>query len=667
MILPRGDEYSMAVQNPGLCFSDSDLKLSTVQTNNLGIPVPYSGGFTTTYKVRSGNFSWAARCFTREIGHLQKRYQAIDEFIEKTGCDYLVEARYLKQGIQVNNDWSPIIKMHWIEGDLFNVYIGKILKRKEEIESLLKEFVSLVEKLKKDKIAHGDLQHGNIIVKNDKLFLVDYDGMFLPKIAEVGTEEIGHPNYQHPKRTVGCFDNKLDRFSSLVIYVSLKALSLKPSLWKKYNNGENILFKKEDFSDPLNSELFYDLSQIEELKHLTNNLVCVCLSDFAKIPSLDDFINDKTEFGKITINSPKSKQADNANDFFGNLYKQKTTTAGGFQYKPTLTVQNQAIKNTKINTASSGPSTPTNNPVNSPDSFSFKKLVPWIIAIGLIVLILNIFSSGSSPTSTQDTTTNNNGIDTNSTNTECYSGYVRDSAGECITRDQDCQNKNGVNSSWGVTSCVCNPGYVWNSTHDGCIVKPTLTNNQICARDIPNSYWSGKFTDSGGPLCYCNTGYLWDSSSNTCIVAPTLTNSQKCAGEFSNSYWGGEYNTTGGLTCDCLTGYYWDNNSGKGSGCFTSASLSQYCNSKYSNAQWDGGYGTNGSYECDCKSGYTWDATGSYCVAASADPQQWCKTNNPGMFSYAEVYTNGNFYCMCYASDSTINRVQLTCIKQSPN
>ena len=43
MVLPRGDEYNVAVQNPKIAFTDSDLKISSVEETLLGLPKPYSG------------------------------------------------------------------------------------------------------------------------------------------------------------------------------------------------------------------------------------------------------------------------------------------------------------------------------------------------------------------------------------------------------------------------------------------------------------------------------------------------------------------------------------------------------------------------------------------------------------------------------------------------
>jgi hypothetical protein len=71
-------------------------------------------------------------------------------------------------------------------------------------------------------IAHGDLQHGNIILvpgKKDNslmLKLIDYDGMFIPPLAGSPKGEVGHAAYQHPERLrTGAFHTEVDRFRSL--------------------------------------------------------------------------------------------------------------------------------------------------------------------------------------------------------------------------------------------------------------------------------------------------------------------------------------------------------------------------------------------------------------------------------------------------------------------
>jgi len=303
MPLPRGDEYLAAVQNPKMAFNDYELKQCKPETDQFGIPKPYSGGFTTTFHLLDHSQEWAARCFTRAIPDLQMRYQHIGSFLDRNPSSVFVKAECLQQGIRVGSSWQPLIKMQWQHGDTLNSYIDKHYSNQFALNQVLNEFKNLVNILDNLGIAHGDLQHGNIIIKNDKLFLIDYDGMFLPALSNLSSNEIGHLNYQHPFRTPSQYNAKIDRFSSIVIYLGIKSLIIKPELWHKYDNSENILFRSNDFSDVDNSNLLYELSSIKELSILVERFIGICNLEFDKIPSLDQFINGSFSYSKHNVAS----------------------------------------------------------------------------------------------------------------------------------------------------------------------------------------------------------------------------------------------------------------------------------------------------------------------------------------------------------------------------
>src|SRR5882762_2108677 len=125
--------------------------------------------------------------------------------------------------------------------------------------------------LQKASIAHGDLQHGNILVVNSAPKLVDYDGMYVPALSGNVSNEVGQPNYQHPRRTPLDFGPYLDNFSSWVILLSLVALSVEPQLWDKFQGGidDCLLFRKRDFEEPHRSALIKALetSPSPDLRH----------------------------------------------------------------------------------------------------------------------------------------------------------------------------------------------------------------------------------------------------------------------------------------------------------------------------------------------------------------------------------------------------------------
>jgi len=50
------------------------------------------------------------------------------------------------------------------------------------LQQLAERFRTMVSRLKEAGIAHGDLQHGNILVIDDDYKLVDYDGIYVPSL-----------------------------------------------------------------------------------------------------------------------------------------------------------------------------------------------------------------------------------------------------------------------------------------------------------------------------------------------------------------------------------------------------------------------------------------------------------------------------------------------------
>ena len=306
-MLPRGDEYNQAIQNPHIAFLDPELKKCRVETNALGLPKPYSGGFTTTYHMIHNSQEWAVRCFTREISDLPKRYSEIGNFINSNGSSkYFINASYLVGGINIDGNRYPIIKMDWMKGDPLNVYLSKIYKNKTELTKLSDNFKQLVQYLESKGVAHGDLQHGNILVKNGNLYLIDYDGIYLPQLSHLATNEIGHPNYQHPERSKKDFNSKIDRFSSILIYVAIQVLITKPDLWNKYDSSENLLFKQKDFLEIEDSNLFYEISNINSISSLVDRFKGVCRLNYSEVPSLDVFISGNFAYPKVKTSKPKA-------------------------------------------------------------------------------------------------------------------------------------------------------------------------------------------------------------------------------------------------------------------------------------------------------------------------------------------------------------------------
>ena len=291
MSAPSFDEYQQAVQNPGVAFADHRLRRARVRTSPLGMPLAYAGGFAIAFRVDVAGQSWALRCFGRPEPELRDRYQKISPFVGSSSLDFLVPVEYIEQGINVHGSWWPVTLMPWVEGASLNDWVEAHRADRTAIRELRLEFERVVARLAAAGAAHGDLQHGNVVVRPDRrLALIDYDGMFVPGMAGLAMLDYGHRNYQHPLRYAGLFDATLDRFSAIVIWTALTLVEVQPALWDRFDGGENLVFSGEDFSAPSKSRLLKALTSDVRGAALADALVRVASVDVAAVPSLGDFV-----------------------------------------------------------------------------------------------------------------------------------------------------------------------------------------------------------------------------------------------------------------------------------------------------------------------------------------------------------------------------------------
>jgi len=87
----------------------------------------------------------------------------------------------------------------------------------------------------------------------------------------------------------------------MVIYTSLIALAYYPDLYKKYNDGDNIILTLEDFNNPNKSELLKTLSSLNETKALAFYIKQSLLSESIYIDNLKDLLNGKYPKPSIEI------------------------------------------------------------------------------------------------------------------------------------------------------------------------------------------------------------------------------------------------------------------------------------------------------------------------------------------------------------------------------
>ncbi len=292
---PGITDFSEAVQNPQLCFKDTDLEAGQVSLNQRSMPLVFSGAFACVYPVSVGNSTFAVRCFTREVSDQQARYDELSNYLLNVLPPSFVQFEYVERGISLRGDKYPIVKMEWVDGELLSKFVGSRLNQPDTLRRVAAQWRGgPTASLRGLRIAHNDLQHGNVLVQRDgSIRLVDYDGMFLPKFRGERSPELGHKNYQHPQRSAEHYDENVDNFPSLVIYLSLLAIASDPGLWD-FHDEDNLIFTRNDFADPGQSELFGRLKRSPDrpVAKLAERLEEYCALPVEKVPDLETVLQD---------------------------------------------------------------------------------------------------------------------------------------------------------------------------------------------------------------------------------------------------------------------------------------------------------------------------------------------------------------------------------------
>lgn len=293
MVWPIASDYFEAIQNPTSCFSDAELRSGFPPMDpKTGLPrYGNTGAFASVYQIDCFSRRWAARCFLRQVADQERRYNAISSHLRSVKLPCMVGFDYLRQGIQVRGKWYPLLKMDWTDGTPLNEYVAQIRFQPSILKETARQWMDLLAALRSAGIAHGDLQHGNVLVRNGIIRLIDYDGMYVPALIGMQSNEEGHRHYQHPCRTSRDFGKHLDNFSAWVIYLSLSALAIDPQLWNLLGDGDDhLLFRREDYAMPLSSKAFRLLSEAKsrELNRMAECLRSLLSIPLSQIPPLDN-------------------------------------------------------------------------------------------------------------------------------------------------------------------------------------------------------------------------------------------------------------------------------------------------------------------------------------------------------------------------------------------
>ena len=254
MQYPLISEYLTAIRNA----HDNLDKLSNLVPvmDNYGEPYRSSGAFAVVFKMKDEQMGkyYALKCFTEEQEGRAEAYRQIAEELEFVDSPYITSVKYLEKELFVDSncedDEFPVLLMDWIEGGTMETYIAAHHTDIHAMSMLCYRFCKMAAWLRSQPFAHGDIKPDNIMVRPDgTLTLVDYDGMFVPAMKGMKSPTIGTKDFSHPLRTIVDFDETIDDFALASIALSLKAISLNPSLLDEYGASDRLLFSAADYLD----------------------------------------------------------------------------------------------------------------------------------------------------------------------------------------------------------------------------------------------------------------------------------------------------------------------------------------------------------------------------------------------------------------------------------
>jgi serine/threonine protein kinase len=301
---PLRDDYQEAVRDPKRNLKDPRLHSMRVEMKKMGaleVPFSRSGNFGAVYRFSNQKEAYALKVFAGAQPDRELRYTMIHRHLASNPpARSLVSFSYEPNGIRFSGGWYPTLVMDWDEGETLRSYLRNILERGGQVNNgvLCRSWANVLRELKERRTAHGDLQHGNLLVMpNGSMKLVDYDGMFVPTMRQAGmtAAEIGMAAYQHPKRYRGYFDERLDDFAALVILLTLACVN--GPRWQRCHKDDSYLLVKEaDLLRPDQSTLMTELlgSSDPPIRKLAVILKRAAQGDLDAIPPFSNLVADNT-------------------------------------------------------------------------------------------------------------------------------------------------------------------------------------------------------------------------------------------------------------------------------------------------------------------------------------------------------------------------------------
>ncbi len=325
MTYPSILEYDAALSDPANALQSKRLKNAVLMRHpTTKRYVASTGGYSRVYKLSQAREEYALKCWIADVPDAGTRYPLIAEYLEKIDLPYFTDFGYEKEGILVGKALYPTLWMKWVSGRTLCPFIDKYINRPDVLVATARGFRHMMAKLHEQSISHGDLQDGNIIADVQggvvDLTLIDYDSLSVPALFGSPGSIAGQTNFQSPYRdNMPEMNERMDYFSELVIYLSLRAYAEKPSLWTE-EQDKRLLFESTDFESPGITEVWKKLVVMSSpVRYLADCLYTYCKeSNLNALQPLENVLAGYTPGVKTAITQPTQKASSGSWDDFTN-------------------------------------------------------------------------------------------------------------------------------------------------------------------------------------------------------------------------------------------------------------------------------------------------------------------------------------------------------------
>ena len=267
---PLASDFQTILQNPKIAFRDPYLRSCSIERDRRGQPRAWAGSFAVVYKgIDARGTPWRSASFPRSRPSAAAATSRSASYLTPPAIGLPGVVRVPRRG-------NPLVEGRQTLPDRADG-LGRgrnpvrmaaepmpARQSQRRLRSAARQWPVVAAELSQEQIAHGDLQHANVMVTpQGELKLVDYDGMCVPALigASAWRWERRPTNIRNEDGAFAAF-LAAGRFLCAADLRRAACLAADPSLWGKYveqTNNDKLLFREDDFRFPQKSTLRHDL------------------------------------------------------------------------------------------------------------------------------------------------------------------------------------------------------------------------------------------------------------------------------------------------------------------------------------------------------------------------------------------------------------------------